>query len=136
MDEFASDLPSYGYSSSPLIVDQRLMVEVGGKNAAFMAFHKETGKVAWRAGQDQPAYSSPIAVSIPRRRRSIAISAAVPVPGTVPGAVPVSAVLAGGRRHAALKNSVLISTSAPPPSVVAKGRLARKVRLAPPLVSA
>lgn len=62
--EFSSDLPSYGYASSPLVVDERLMVEVGGKNAAFVAFHKDTGKVVWQAGKDKPAYSSPIAVSL------------------------------------------------------------------------
>ena len=67
--EYASDLPSYGYSSSPLVVGDKLVVEAGGKDAAFMAFNKKTGKVAWAAANDRPAYSSPINV-IDRRCRS------------------------------------------------------------------
>jgi outer membrane protein assembly factor BamB len=61
---YASALPSYGYSSSPLVAGDKLVVEVGGKDAAFMAFDKKTGKVAWSAENDRPAYSSPINVSI------------------------------------------------------------------------
>jgi outer membrane protein assembly factor BamB len=62
--EYASDLPSYGYSSSPLVAGDKLVVEAGGKDASFMAFNKKTGEVAWTAGDDRPAYSSPINVSI------------------------------------------------------------------------
>lgn len=62
--EFKADLPSYGYSSSPLVVDGRLLVEAGGARAAFMAFDKKTGEVAWSSQSDTPAYSSPIAVAI------------------------------------------------------------------------
>lgn len=62
--DYAADLPSYGYSSSPLIVGDKLVVEVGGKDASFIAFDKKTGEVVWAAGKDRPAYSSPIHVSI------------------------------------------------------------------------
>ncbi|MHC4505411.1 MAG: PQQ-binding-like beta-propeller repeat protein, partial [Planctomycetota bacterium] len=62
--EYDAKLPSYGYSSSPLIAGDRLIVEAGGPNAAFMAFDRKSGKVAWRAENDQPAYSSPLHVSI------------------------------------------------------------------------
>jgi outer membrane protein assembly factor BamB len=62
--DYAADLPSYGYSSSPLVAGGRLIVEAGGKEAAFMAFDQQTGEVAWAAGNDRPAYSSPINVSI------------------------------------------------------------------------
>ncbi len=62
--DYASDLPSYGYSSSPLVAGDKLVVEVGGKDAAFMAFNKKNGEIVWAAGNDQPAYSSPIDVTI------------------------------------------------------------------------
>jgi outer membrane protein assembly factor BamB len=62
--EYAADLPSYGYSSSPLVAGDKLVVEAGGKDASFIAFNKKTGEVAWTAGRDRPAYSSPINVSI------------------------------------------------------------------------
>lgn len=62
--DYASDLPSYGYSSSPLVAGDKLVVEAGGREATFMAFDRKTGAVVWAAGKDQPAYSSPIHVSI------------------------------------------------------------------------
>jgi len=62
--EFEADLPSYGYSASPLVVGDRLVIEAGGKNAAYIAFDKKTGAVVWTSQDEQPAYSSPIHVSI------------------------------------------------------------------------
>ena len=62
--EFEANLPSYGYSSSPLVSGGRLVVEAGGKSGTFMAFDVKTGEVAWSSQSDTPAYSSPIAVSI------------------------------------------------------------------------
>jgi outer membrane protein assembly factor BamB len=64
VQEFGADLPSYGYSASPLVVGDRLFIEAGGKNAAYIAFDKKSGVVAWTSQDDQPAYSSPIHVSI------------------------------------------------------------------------
>ncbi|MCP4201116.1 MAG: PQQ-binding-like beta-propeller repeat protein [bacterium] len=62
--EYGANLPPYGYSSSPLVVGDKVVIEAGGKNSAFMAFEKTTGEVVWASEDDQPAYSSPIAVTI------------------------------------------------------------------------
>ena len=62
--EYQSKLPSYGFSSSPLVVGDKLVVEAGGKNATYIAFDKRSGEVVWTSGSDRPAYSSPISVSI------------------------------------------------------------------------
>ncbi len=62
--EYGSDLPSYGYSSSPLVAGDKLVIEAGGKDAAFVALDKKTGELVWSAENDRPAYSSPIHVSI------------------------------------------------------------------------
>jgi len=64
VQDYASDLPSYGYSSSPLVAGEKLVIEAGGKDAAFIAFDKKTGAVVWATENDQPAYSSPINISI------------------------------------------------------------------------
>ncbi|MCP3980681.1 MAG: PQQ-binding-like beta-propeller repeat protein [bacterium] len=64
VQDYAADLPSYGYSSSPLVAGDKLVVEVGGKDAAFMAFDKKTGETVWAVANDRPAYSSPIDVTI------------------------------------------------------------------------
>ncbi len=73
--EFGTKLPSYGYSSSPLVVGDRLVVEAGGRNGTFMAFDKKTGEVAWSSQKDSPAYSSPIDVTIAGVRQVVFWSA-------------------------------------------------------------
>lgn len=62
--DYGSSLPSYGISSSPLVVDGKLIIEAGAEGASFIAFDKKTGDVAWKAGGDSPAYSSPIEITI------------------------------------------------------------------------
>jgi outer membrane protein assembly factor BamB len=62
--DYRSKLPSYGYSSSPLIVGNNLVIEAGARGSAYIAFDKRTGEVAWTSGTDRPAYSSPISVTI------------------------------------------------------------------------
>jgi len=62
--EFEAALPSYGYSSSPMVSGDKLVIEAGGKQAAFMAFDKKTGKPVWSSETDQPAYSSPIEITV------------------------------------------------------------------------
>ena len=37
----------YGYAGSPLVVGQRLVVPVGGKNANTVAFDTDTGEIIW-----------------------------------------------------------------------------------------
>jgi len=62
--EYSAKLPTYGYSSSPLVVGDRLLVEAGGEHAAYIAFDAATGEVAWASEDERPAYSSPISISI------------------------------------------------------------------------
>ena len=63
--EFISDPPHWGYSTSPLIEGNLLIVEVGGSSGnAFIAFDKTTGEVAWASQDDAPSYASPIAITV------------------------------------------------------------------------
>lgn len=50
----------FGASTSPLVVGDRVFVNVGAKGASIVAFHKDTGKELWRSGDDSASYSSPI----------------------------------------------------------------------------
>ena len=53
--EFISDPPHWGFSTSPLIEGNLLIVEVGGSSGnAFIAFDKTTGEVAWASQDDAP----------------------------------------------------------------------------------
>ncbi|MCP3918376.1 MAG: PQQ-binding-like beta-propeller repeat protein [bacterium] len=64
VEEFGARLPAYGYASSPLVVGDRLIVETAGKGAAYSAFDKRTGELGWSSQDDEPAYSSPILVTL------------------------------------------------------------------------
>ena len=75
--EYGSQLPAYGYSSSPLIDGEKLFVEVGGKeDFAFVALNRHTGDLIWHSQTDMPAYASPIAITINEIRQIVFLSAA------------------------------------------------------------
>jgi outer membrane protein assembly factor BamB len=80
---FGAKRPNWGYSGSPLIDGDLLILEVGGKdNRGVVAFEKTTGKVRWGALDGDPAYSSPVVMTIggvkqyvvPRRAGSQTVS--------------------------------------------------------------
>lgn len=53
----------FGCGSSPIVVGERLILNVGGREEySIVAFDKKTGEVEWNAVQDGPSYSSPIVV--------------------------------------------------------------------------
>jgi outer membrane protein assembly factor BamB len=58
--EFSASIPNWGYSESPLVVDNRVIVNAGGPDASIVAFEKATGKVLWKSGSDRAAYSSAV----------------------------------------------------------------------------
>ena len=63
--EFISDPPHWGFSTSPLLEGELLVVEVGGSSGkSFIAFDKTTGRVAWTSQDDAPSYASPIAITV------------------------------------------------------------------------
>src|SRR5688500_633983 len=62
---FGAKRPTWGYSGSPLIDGDLLILEVGGKDGrGVVAFEKATGKVRWGALDGDPAYSSPVMMTI------------------------------------------------------------------------
>jgi outer membrane protein assembly factor BamB len=54
----------FGVACSPLVVEGKLVVNVGGKGAGVVAFDLATGKELWKATDDQASYSSPTAAAI------------------------------------------------------------------------
>jgi outer membrane protein assembly factor BamB len=62
--ELAAKLPSYGISTSPMVVGDKLVIEAGASKGTFVAFDKKSGEVVWASADDQAAYSSPIEVSV------------------------------------------------------------------------
>jgi len=50
----------FGISTSPLVVGDKVLVNVGAKGASVVAFNKDTGDVVWKCLDDGASYSSPI----------------------------------------------------------------------------
>ena len=63
VEEFGSKIPTWGFSSSPLIEGDLVLVEAGGKDGqAIIAFNKKSGDVVWTTHTDEVGYSSPIPI--------------------------------------------------------------------------
>ena len=52
----------FGYSCSPLVVDDLVILPVGGPNAAVIALRVSDGSLAWKAGKKPASYATPIAL--------------------------------------------------------------------------
>jgi len=72
MKEYGSKPPRWGFSSSPVLIDNNIIVEVGGtETRAFMAFDKNTGKELWKNGEGKSTYNSPLVTEIDGKKNVI-----------------------------------------------------------------
>ena len=72
VEEFDSKIPTWGFSSSPLIEGDLLIAEAGGKDEkAIVAFDKKSGDVVWANHTDEVGYSSPIPIDFGEVRQII-----------------------------------------------------------------
>ncbi len=61
--DYNASIPVWGLSSSPLVEDGLVIVQMGGTpDACLVAFEKLSGKEVWKALSDNASYSSPIVV--------------------------------------------------------------------------
>jgi outer membrane protein assembly factor BamB len=56
--------PMWGFSASPLVVGDRVIVYAGGGNKGLLAYRAESGEIAWTAPTGTQGYSSPQLVTI------------------------------------------------------------------------
>lgn len=62
---FGSTIPRWAFSSSPALIGNNLILEVGGtETRAFVCFDKNDGKVIWQKGEGVASYSSPLVAEI------------------------------------------------------------------------
>ncbi len=62
-NEYEIRMPTWGISATPLIVDDKIILQISGSNnACVIALNKETGKEIWRNLEDIAAYSAPIII--------------------------------------------------------------------------
>ncbi|MBL8849846.1 MAG: PQQ-binding-like beta-propeller repeat protein [Planctomycetaceae bacterium] len=56
------DRPNFGVCASPVIVDGKVVVAVGGEGASIVAYNAETGEEAWKTLDEPAGSASPIVV--------------------------------------------------------------------------
>jgi len=67
----------WAVASSPLIVDDKVIVLPGGPNGkSVVAYNKTTGAPVWKVQNDRQAYVSPMLVTLAGRRQILVVSAA------------------------------------------------------------
>ena len=70
--EFESGIPGFGFSTSPIIEGDSLLIEAGGKDGkSIVAFDKGTGAILWTSHTDGAGYSSPIVIDSNGVRQAI-----------------------------------------------------------------
>ena len=58
--EYEINMPIWGIAAAPLIVDDKLILHIGGSNnACIVALNKESGKEIWTASGDRASYTAP-----------------------------------------------------------------------------
>ncbi len=69
---------AWGRSASPLIVGDLLIVPAGGPAGgpyvSLAAFHKDTGKLVWEAGDRQVSYASPVLATLAGRQQILSVN--------------------------------------------------------------
>ena len=80
-EEFAAPEGYFGAGSSPLVIGDRVIVNVGGTkrdgkkgDAGIVAFELVSGATAWTATAEPASYSSPVAVEVGGKPRVLAVT--------------------------------------------------------------
>jgi outer membrane protein assembly factor BamB len=69
--EYKTPLGYFGVATSPVVEQNLVLVNVGGKNAGIVAFDLESGKEVWKATNDPPSYASPVVCTIDGARLAV-----------------------------------------------------------------
>jgi enterochelin esterase-like enzyme/outer membrane protein assembly factor BamB len=67
--------PSYGFSTTPLVVGDLLFLQSGGtEGRSLAAFDKKTGELRWSTGDDPVGYQSPVLATLAGREQIVAVT--------------------------------------------------------------
>jgi outer membrane protein assembly factor BamB len=70
-----SPQPDFGRSSSPLVVDDLVVISAGGPaGRSLVAYRRDTGEPAWHAGDDIASYSSPVLATLAGVRQIVVLN--------------------------------------------------------------
>ncbi|MGI9106490.1 MAG: PQQ-binding-like beta-propeller repeat protein [Pyrinomonadaceae bacterium] len=86
--DFGGTIINVGYSSSPLVYRNKIIVQVGGAGQSLIAFNRTDGSIAWKAHHFRNSSSSPIIIDVDGQRQLVAF-----MHGEVAGVEPESGKL-------------------------------------------
>ncbi len=70
----ASNL-QWAMSAAPLVVDDKVIVQPGGKNnSSVVAYNKNTGATVWKSLSDEASYTSPMLVNLAGRKQIMTVT--------------------------------------------------------------
>ena len=76
LEEFGGKRPSWNYCMSPLVDDNKVIIEPGGANLV-AALDKNTGQTLWvGGGSDTPGYATPVVATLQGVKQYLILSAA------------------------------------------------------------
>ncbi|MDD5261317.1 MAG: PQQ-like beta-propeller repeat protein [Methylacidiphilales bacterium] len=58
--DFGGKVPKWGYAGSPVVLEKCVILDVGAPGAATVALDKTTGEIAWKNGDEEAAYATPL----------------------------------------------------------------------------
>ena len=58
VNELGGKRPTWGYAGSPVVLDNRVILDVGAPGGAILAFDKMTGQVLWKNGAEGASYGT------------------------------------------------------------------------------
>jgi outer membrane protein assembly factor BamB len=64
LEEYKASKGFFGAACSPLVMGDRVLMNVGGKGAGVVCFNAADGKELWKATDDGASYSSPVAAEL------------------------------------------------------------------------
>ena len=74
VSEFGGKIAQYGMVSSPLVDDGLVIVSVGVEGASVVAYHTDSGDLAWKSGSDTAGFSSPAVLSVGGARQIVSFT--------------------------------------------------------------
>jgi outer membrane protein assembly factor BamB len=69
--DYGASLGYFGIGTSPIVEQNKVLVNVGGKQAGIVAFDLDTGKEIWKATSDPASYASPTVCTVDGARRAV-----------------------------------------------------------------
>jgi outer membrane protein assembly factor BamB len=72
--DYRGDEGYFGAGSTPILVANKLLVNVGGRGAGIVALNPATGETLWQAGDEAASYSSPAIARVGNQEKAVFVT--------------------------------------------------------------